>query len=50
MVGLVDGVEEIRSNDENMYDSAMRIVLRRAWRWLGVAGANGEAVVDLLDP
>jgi len=50
VVGLVDGVGEVCGDDEDVDDAPVGGVAGGAGRGLGVAGADGEAVVDGLDP
>ena len=50
IVGFVDGVGEVGGDNEDVDDAAVGAVTSRARRRLGVAGADGDAVVDGLNP
>lgn len=50
MVCFVDGVEEVGGYDEDVDSAAMLGVAWGAGLGLGVAGTDGDAVVDGLDP
>jgi hypothetical protein len=50
VVGFEDGVAEVGSDDEDVNVASMRVVTGRARSRLGIASANGEAVVNSLEP
>jgi hypothetical protein len=50
VVGFVDGVEQVQGDDEDVDAPAVLDVCRAAGPGFGVAGSDGYAVVDSLDP
>ncbi len=50
VVGFEDCVEEVGEDDCGLDSLAVFLVAGRAWLGLGVAGADGDAVVDCLNP
>jgi hypothetical protein len=50
VVGFVDGVEEVEGDDGDVDAPAVGGEARGAWLGLGVAGADGDAVVEGLGP
>lgn len=50
MVCFVDGVEEVGGYDEDMDPATVFGVSRGAGLGFGIAGTDGDAIVDSLDP